>query len=244
MFMLGAVSVVLFNQAVSSLSLQGHTAGRTSKVAIAILGGGLTSEGRVNPQVELRVQRALALYHELKSKNTDVTLIPISAGTTHKPPPLDSAGFPITEAMAGAKRLIDLGVPPSDVMEEGFSLDTLGYAYFLRSTHVDPGRFTRVIVVTNDWHMGRARAYFDAVFSLPRGDCSSSNANLEMEYQAVGPGIEREQESLRNFLDVTRREFSSMSELHEFLYTKHLAYSSSRLLRGHDEIDPKVKQSY
>ena len=154
---------------------------------------------------------------------------------------------------AGAKRLIDLGVPPSDVMEEGFSLDTLGNAYFLRSTHVDPGRFTRVIVVTNDWHMDRARAYFDAVFSLPRGDCSSTNANLEMEYEAVGPGlegevlrsrIEREQESLRNFLDVTRREFSSMSELHEFLYAKHLAYSSSRLLRGHDEIDPKVKQSY
>ena len=82
----------------------GHTAGRTSKVAIVILGGGLTSEGRVNPQVELRVQRALALYHELKSKNTDVALIPISAGTTHKPPPLDSAGFPITEAQVSVKK--------------------------------------------------------------------------------------------------------------------------------------------
>ena len=155
-------------------------------------------------------------------------------------------------SQAGAKRLLALGVPPSDVMEEGFSLDTLGNAYFLRSTHVDPGRFTRVIVVTNDWHMDRARAYFDAVFSLPRGDCST-NATLEIEYQAVGPGlegevlrsrIERERESLRNFLDVTRREFSTMSELHKFLYTRHLAYSSSRLLRGHDEIDPKVKQSY
>ena len=153
----------------------------------------------------------------------------------------------------GAKRLIDLGVPPSDVMEEGFSQDTLGNAYFLRSTHIDPGRFDRMIVVTNHWHMDRARAYFDAVFSLPRGDCSSTNADLEIEYQAVGPGlegevlqsrIEREQESLRNFLDVTRRKFSSMLELHEFLYTRHLEYSSSRLLRGHDEIDPKVKQSY
>ena len=82
----------------------GHTAGRTSKVAIVILGGGLTSEGRVNPQVELRVQRALALYHELKSKNTDVALIPISAGTTHKPPPLDSARFPITEAQVSVEK--------------------------------------------------------------------------------------------------------------------------------------------
>ena len=155
-------------------------------------------------------------------------------------------------SQAGARRLLDLGVPPSAIMEEGFSMDTLGNAYFLRSTHVDPGRFSHVIVVTNDWHMVRARAYFDAVFSLPQGDCSTK-ANIEIEYQAVGPGlegevlrsrIEREQESLRNFLDVTRHEFSSMSELHEFLYTKHLAYSSSQLLRGHDEIDPKVKQSY
>ena len=156
-------------------------------------------------------------------------------------------------SQAGAKRLIDLGVPPSDVMEEGFSLDTLGNAYFLRSTHIDPGRFTRLIVVTNDWHMDRTRAYFNAVFSLPQGDCSSTNANLEIEYQAAGPGlegevlqsrIERERESLQIFLDVTRREFSSMSELHEFLFTRHLAYSSSRLLRDHDKIDPKVKKSY
>ena len=137
-------------------------------------------------------------------------------------------------------------------MEEGFSLDTLGNAYFLRNTHIDPGRFARMIVVTNDWHMDRARAYFDTVFSLPRG--CSTNSDLEIEYQAVGPGlegdvlrsrIEREKESLRNFMDVTRSEFSDMEELHEFLFTRHMAYSSSRLLlRDHDEIDPKVKQSY
>ena len=73
-----------------------------------------------------------------------------------------------TNLQGGAKRLLDLHVPPSDVMEEGFSLDTLGNAYFLRNTHINPGRFTRMIVVTNDWHMDRARAYFDAVFSLPQ----------------------------------------------------------------------------
>ena len=78
-----------------------HSERHADKVAIAILGGGLTSEGHINPQVELRVQRALTLYHELKSYCSDVTLIPISGGTTHKPPPLDSVGFPITEAQVG-----------------------------------------------------------------------------------------------------------------------------------------------
>ena len=56
--------------------------------------------------------------------------------------------------------------------------------------------------------------------------------------------IERERESLRQFREVTRGEFSDMEELHKFLYTKHSAYSSRRLLRDHDEIDAKVKQSY
>ena len=49
------------------------------------------------------MQRALELYTELKRSEPDleVVVIPISGGTTHKPPPLDSAGFPITEAQVG-----------------------------------------------------------------------------------------------------------------------------------------------
>ena len=35
---------------------------QTCKVAIVILGGGLTGEGLIHPHVELRVQHALALY--------------------------------------------------------------------------------------------------------------------------------------------------------------------------------------
>ena len=61
-----------------------------------------------------------ALCKDLKSRGLDVTLIPISGGTTHRPPPLDAAGFPITEAQAGARRLLELRVPPSDIAEEGF----------------------------------------------------------------------------------------------------------------------------
>ena len=81
------------------------------------------------------------------------------------------------------------------------------------------------------------------------------NMLQEIEYQSVGPGlegdvlrsrIEREKQSLRHFMDVTRREFGDMEELHDFLFTRHMAYSSGRLLLRdhHDEIDPKVKQSY
>lgn len=262
MFAMGALSVMLIN-AVLSLTVGSWTS--QDKLAIIILGGGLTEQGKIYDHVELRVQRAHSLYMMMKERNPnlDVTLIPLSGGTPHKPPPLDEAGFPITEAAGSAKRLLELHVPASDVMEEGFSLDTLGNAYFLRSTHIDPGRYNRMIVITNDWHMPRTKAYFDAIFSLPSTLSSArsltswyfphSHPDLQIEYDAVGPALQgdllrsrisREQKSLHSFLETTKHEFSTMEELHTFLYTKHKAYQASRLLEPHAKIDSSVSQTY
>ena len=63
------------------------------------------------------------------------------SGTPHKPNPRDSAGFARTEAADNARWLTRRAVPPvppEDVLEEGFSLDTIGNAYFLRVGHTDP----------------------------------------------------------------------------------------------------------
>lgn len=255
MFSLGALSVVLFYAVVSSFGAMGGS--YSNKVAIIILGGGLNKEGKIYDHVELRVQHAYKLYTKLKERNSklDVKLIALSGGTPHKPPPLDSAGFPITEAQGSAQRLLEMQVSPTDILEEGFSLDTLGNAYFLRNTHIDPGRFSKMMVVTNDWHMPRTIAYFKKVFDLPMRHSwfSHTHGDLEIEYQSVGAGlsspllesrVSREQESLRFFLEHTKHQFSTMEELHAFLYTKHKAYSSSRLLQGHVKIDGSVSDTY
>lgn len=255
MYTLGALSVVIFYAVVSMLS----AGGGSDKIAIIILGGGLTKEGKIYHHVELRVQEAYSIYTKLKDRNPniDVKIIALSGGTPHKPPPLDSAGFPITEAQGSAQRLLALQIPTSDIMEEGFSLDTLGNAYFLRNTHIEPGRFRKMIVITNDWHIDRTMAYFNHVFSLPSKphswfSSSDGHSDLEIQYQSVGPGldgdvlqarIEREKQSLLSF-QKTRHQIRDMEELHTFLYTKHKAYSSSRLLEGHAKIDPSVAKTY
>jgi uncharacterized SAM-binding protein YcdF (DUF218 family) len=261
MFVAGALSILFFKMMASVLT---SVVVSTPKIAIVIPGGGLTGDGQVHAHVEARVQEALQVYTKLKSRNPnlEVKLIPISGGTPHKPPPLDAAGFPITEAQGSAKRLLDLHVTPGDIMEEGFSLDTLGNAYFLRNTHIDPGRYTKMIVVTNEWHMDRTRGFFDTVFSLSPAStdsflssmfAASNNHVVDIEYRPVAPVLEgdalqsrrdREKASLKTFMEQTRHEFSSMEELHSFLFTKHKAYASSRLLQGHARLDPVVSATY
>lgn len=95
------------------------------RTAIVVLGGGLTSDGKVPLHTELRIQRAITLYKDLKEKE-HAKIITLSGGTTHKPNPRDEEGFVIWEASAAAKKIIELGVDEEDVYEENFSLDTIG----------------------------------------------------------------------------------------------------------------------
>lgn len=95
------------------------------RTAIVVLGGGLTSDGKVPMHTDLRIQRAISLYKDLKEKE-HAKIITLSGGTTHKPNPRDEEGFVIWEASAAAKKIIELGVDEEDVYEENFSLDTIG----------------------------------------------------------------------------------------------------------------------
>ena len=250
LLLIGLILGLLFGSIIPSLRWRSSA---TERIAIVVLGGGLQPNGVIYPHVELRCQEALRLYNQFKSRNKDlqVTVIPLSGGTPHKPPPQDEGGFPITEARGSANRLLELHVPAEDIMEEAFSLDTLGNAFWLRLIHIEPGQYTKMIVVTNNWHMDRTKAFFSKVFSLPKACLSLA---LEIEYRSVAPGIEgaevlssrieREKKSLMFFQQETSSKFSSMEELHEFVFTQHSAYASSRLLKVHVGIDKTLAQTY
>lgn len=97
---------------------------RGTSPVIVVPGGGLTSEGKVPVWTQLRLDEAVKLY-KANAKRRPI-IITLSAGTPHKPNPLDSKGFAIWEAAAAAKRLIEMGIPPESVYEENISLDTIG----------------------------------------------------------------------------------------------------------------------
>jgi uncharacterized SAM-binding protein YcdF (DUF218 family) len=135
---------------------------------VIVPGGGLVATGRPHPWVAARLDAALK--HDA---DTSYYLV-LSRGTTHKPPPLDEAGFPVDESMASARYLIERGVAPARVLLESWSLDTIGNAAFARLMHSDVRGWRRILIVTSRSHMPRTRAIFEWVFSLGPGPAALS----------------------------------------------------------------------
>ena len=65
--------------------------------AVIVPGGGLDAKGEPATWVTARLDAAL-----VHDQHTDFYLV-LSRGTTHKPPPNDSDGFPVDEAAASAR---------------------------------------------------------------------------------------------------------------------------------------------
>ena len=116
----------------------------------------------------------------------------LSAGTVHRPNFINRAGWPILEATSEAQYLLEVSqergmpIPGAHILRECTSLDTIGNAYFTRTTHTELAGYRRLHVITSAFHMARTRAIFDFVFSLPwstAGGSSSSTPAAVLEYE-------------------------------------------------------------
>lgn len=126
---------------------------------IIVLGGGLTSDGLPPLWQQARCKLAAELYSKATAggQSPAPVVITLSGGTTWKAPPRDDRGFPITEAASSARYLATLGVPYEHLFEEGFSLDTIGNAYFLRAMHTDVAGWRRLEVCSVTFTKKRIR---------------------------------------------------------------------------------------
>ena len=122
--------------------------------AVLIPGGGLLPSGEVVPWVQARLERAIALTPP------PTYFLPLSAGTTHKAPPLDAEGFPIWESVAAGRYLMARGIASYRILPETISLDTIGNAYFARIQHLEPLQLRRLHVITSEFHLPRTIAIF------------------------------------------------------------------------------------
>jgi hypothetical protein len=187
--------------------------------AIVIPGGGVRDDGVLPAWVIARFDRAIELA-------ADAWLMPLSAGTPYRPPPLDERGFPIFEARAGAEYLESRGVDPRRILIEESSYDTIGNAYFSRVVHIVPRGFRRVLVITSAFHMPRTEAVFRWVYSLDSGCCSvdfESVPDVGIDAGALAARIAKERTSLETFGEVRAR-IGTLAELHRWLFTEHAAY--------------------
>ena len=206
--------------------------------AILILGGGVREGGELTPWAAARFELALA-------RETGEKLVCLSAGTTHRPPPLED-GFPISESIAGARYLMHKGVDPRRIRIENVSYDTIGNAYLTRLLHVDPPGWTRLLVITSEFHMPRTRAIFEWVFAFenrPYELTFEASPNTGITPEGVRFRVEREEQALIGLRAVQQR-IGTLRELHEWFYTQHQAYSASGRAKQERSRDPRVIESY
>jgi uncharacterized SAM-binding protein YcdF (DUF218 family) len=198
----------------------------TAYDAILVPGGGIKDKYQLPPWVQSRFDRVLEIHQKQ-------FIIALSAGTTHKPPPLDSEGFPIFESRVGADYLIKKGVEPRWILCETVSYDTIGNAYFSRVIHVHPRGFRHLLIITSASHMPRTKAIFQWVYGLEspfeQNDYTlvfEEVPDLGMDEELLQLRIQKEKKGLENVLRLKKR-ICTLEDFHHWLFTEHGAYSAS-----------------
>jgi hypothetical protein len=209
--------------------------------AILIPGNGVRAGGELPSWVRLHLDRAIQIY------NGEYVIV-LSAGTTHRPPPVDVRGFPIFESVAAARYLMERGIPSERILTETQSYDTIGNAFFSRVIHVEPRQMRRLLVIASDFHLARVEAVFRWIYGL-----HPQPVQYELRFEGLSdPGmdegvlnarIERERKRVSALAGLTQQ-ITTMAELHRWLFTHHDAYNAARRGFGASEVTGPALDSY
>ncbi len=246
--------------------------------AILVLGGGAPESLEVPPMYVQRraddaakvVQQHKKLERKGKTKLTLDTHLPIlclSAGTAHLPQVLSPDGLPIWESTSCAAYLAKQHGLTENVFVETTSYDTIGNAFFTRTSHTDVNGWRRLLVITNEFHINRTAAIFDWIFV----ECSRhdemkgkpkkqdlnpyemyylSSPNVGLSEEAIAARREREEQSAIHVREHLSKTYTTLSQLWGFLNRDHALYTASKLIErgrgsGNDpSANDLVKKSY
>lgn len=202
------------------------------------------------------------------SDEEEVDVICLSAGTAHLPQYiLPNSGLPLWESTASAAYLINhtrYPVNSDHVYVETTSYDTISNAFFARTTmmdihsqqqHDDGSTLTNeiktknkkkkswrnVLVVTNEFHIGRTKAIFDWIFNAPSSFPSSASAsrynmyylscnNVGLDNEAISARKAHEIRGEMNVRHTLAPTHPTIQDIWTFLVTKHDFYCATKLV--------------
>merc|ERR1712113_1043187 len=152
-------------------------------------------------------------------------IITMCEGIRHGPYDPDARRSDLVEAQLSAQYLIKAGVPVEDVITDDLSLDLIGNAYFLRTTHTDVVKARNLVVVTNEFHAVRTKAIFVKVFSLPPRPSSREAYSLTFEVvenvnikpEALQRRREWESQQFKYFLQVSQG-WKNLHDVHACIF--------------------------
>jgi uncharacterized SAM-binding protein YcdF (DUF218 family) len=172
------------DQALADLDVEKQLCERPAFDAVLVLGGG-RPEGPDKPPrwTRRRCDIAGRLYQCRERKRLSNALTPastptavdhieyylsLSAGSAHVGTMLDHLGFPIFESTASAAYLSHRWrIPSTLLLIETSSYDTIGNAFWARTSHIDVRGWSDLLIITSSFHMDRTKQIFDWVFALP-----------------------------------------------------------------------------
>jgi vancomycin permeability regulator SanA len=202
--------------------------------AIIVLGGSYIDANTLPEWVENRLDAAI-----LRNYQCNYIML-MSRGTPHKPPPLDEIGHPIDECQIMANYILKNSlVPTSKLLLDSWSMDTIGNAYAALTMHAIPRNLRKILIITSDFHMPRTQAIFSKVFSLFPLDIFDITY---LDTPSVLPISDKEQASLVTWRE-TSANIHTLVDLHDFIFTKHKAYTPKNHHHENDDNNEKYSES-
>ena len=167
-FLVSATALVTINASVQVMLRTSKTSDKVGQIfddindlpnrfdAILILGGGVPTSLEEPPvYVQKRCDDAAAVIQKVGS----TPILCLSAGTAQMPQLMTASGRPIWEATASAAYLAKTHGIKDQVYVETTSFDTIGNAYFARTSHTDIVGWKRLLIVTNQVSSPKIRLY-------------------------------------------------------------------------------------
>jgi hypothetical protein len=231
----------IFKKAIEKYSAQGDVKTFLETVkdreyvfdAAVVLAGGIKENGTPPKWVKERLDLAAKLLDMGKIKY----IITPSRGTVYKPPVMVN-GLVKDEGMAGAEYLMsEKGVNQKKILTQTASADTLGEAYFTRTSITDPLNLKYLLMITSTFHK-RVDEMTRWVYTLPKSPIEKNVNYVYTQYvKSSGVGfrafcsrLKKEKKDL-DILHEMQEKINTLKGLSEYIFFEHGAYSVDRSIR-------------
>lgn len=221
--------------------------------AILVLGGGapksleyppLYTKERCDDAAQVVKERRtldhhLGLLQRIKAKpgihesTQDLPILCLSAGTAHVPQLMGQDGLPVWESTSSVAYLQE-EYNLSNLYVETTSYDTIGNAFYARTTHTDINEWRNLLIITSEFHMERTKAIFDWIFLSVEPKLgyqltylASQNSGLTDKDIRARKKKERESLQLVQKYATSQR---TMKDVYWFLTHDHALYTAKKLV--------------